>query len=126
MRVAPGAPDSSYLIAKLTGVNMCSGERMPRGGAALPAAQIDTIRSWISGLWAGAGFGLRAFRFEPHSPLTALRRVAQRSVRTSFSAYAHSGCDAPRREHFEPIEAVDAVGDSSADSRRVRPRVMST
>jgi hypothetical protein len=50
MRVAPGAPERSYLINKLTGVDLCSGERMPRCGAALPAAQIDTVRAWISGL----------------------------------------------------------------------------
>lgn len=50
LRVAPGAPESSYLVNKLTGVNMCSGERMPRGGAALPAGQIDTVRAWITSL----------------------------------------------------------------------------
>jgi hypothetical protein len=50
LRVAPGAPDSSYLINKLTGQDMCAGERMPRGGAALPQNQIATIRAWISGL----------------------------------------------------------------------------
>jgi hypothetical protein len=50
LRVAPGAPDNSYLINKLTGQDLCAGERMPRGGAALPQGQIDTIRAWISGL----------------------------------------------------------------------------
>jgi hypothetical protein len=50
LRVAPGAPASSYLINKLTGVDLCSGERMPRGGAALPATQIDTVRAWITSL----------------------------------------------------------------------------
>ncbi len=50
LRVAPGAPESSYLINKLTGVDMCEGERMPRGGAALSAPQLDTIRAWIVGL----------------------------------------------------------------------------
>lgn len=50
LRVAPGAPDSSYLIHKLMGQDLCAGERMPRGGAALPQGQIDTIRAWITGL----------------------------------------------------------------------------
>lgn len=50
LRVAPGAPANSYLINKLMGVDMCAGERMPRGGTPLSTAQIDTIRTWITGL----------------------------------------------------------------------------
>jgi hypothetical protein len=50
LRVAPGAPANSYLINKLTGQDICAGERMPRGGTPLSSAQIDTIRAWISGL----------------------------------------------------------------------------
>ncbi len=38
----------SYLIHKLKGMMICgSGMRMPRGGTALPAAQIDLISAWI-------------------------------------------------------------------------------
>jgi hypothetical protein len=29
---------------------MCSGSQMPKGSAALSAAEIDTIRAWINGL----------------------------------------------------------------------------
>ena len=45
--VAPGDPGASYLINKLTGVGMCFGSRMPKGGASLSSGDIDTIRAWI-------------------------------------------------------------------------------
>jgi hypothetical protein len=44
--VAAGNADDSYLMAKLTGVDIC-GSRMPQGTAALSAEQIDVIRMWI-------------------------------------------------------------------------------
>lgn len=47
LRVAPGNPDASYLIAKLRGVDLCSGTRMPKTGS-LPASQIQTIADWIA------------------------------------------------------------------------------
>jgi hypothetical protein len=50
LRVAAGAPENSYLINKLTGQGLCSGERMPRGRPALSTAQIDTVSAWITGL----------------------------------------------------------------------------
>ncbi len=46
-QVAPGSPASSYLINKLTGVDMCAGSVMPKAGGELPKAQIDLIRGWI-------------------------------------------------------------------------------
>jgi hypothetical protein len=48
-RVAPSAPDSSYVILKLegdAGTVGGVGTRMPLGGA-LTQAQIDTIRAWV-------------------------------------------------------------------------------
>jgi hypothetical protein len=45
--VLPGDPAASYLIAKLTGVGMCSGSVMPKAGSELSPAQIDTVRAWI-------------------------------------------------------------------------------
>ena len=45
-RVTPGDAEDSYLIRRLTGTSC--GNRMPAGRAALSAAQIDTIRSWIN------------------------------------------------------------------------------
>ena len=45
-RVLPGDPSQSYLVDKLLGVDLCSGTRMPKL-AALPAASIETIASWI-------------------------------------------------------------------------------
>jgi hypothetical protein len=46
--VAPGSPDTSYLINKLTDVGICSGVRMPRNRPPLSAAQIDLVRAWIA------------------------------------------------------------------------------
>ncbi len=45
-RVNPGNPDMSYLIAKLEG-SAATGNVMPPSGA-LPQAEIDVIRQWIS------------------------------------------------------------------------------
>jgi len=50
-RVAPGQPDSSYLVHKIQGTQVSvggGGLRMPANGAFLSQAQIDTIRAWIS------------------------------------------------------------------------------
>lgn len=47
LRVAPGDVAGSYLMNKLTGVDMCSGSEMPRRDQTLPKAQIDMVRSWI-------------------------------------------------------------------------------
>ncbi|MSP73699.1 MAG: hypothetical protein EXR76_16320 [Myxococcales bacterium] len=46
LRVSPGAPDSSYLMDKLRGVNLCFGTAMPKTGK-LPQAQIDLLHAWI-------------------------------------------------------------------------------
>jgi hypothetical protein len=46
-RVVPGSPPTSYLVQKLTGVNMCSGSQMPKQGQGLPSAQTQTIVNWI-------------------------------------------------------------------------------
>jgi hypothetical protein len=45
--VVPGSPSTSYLVNKLTGVDMCSGVVMPAGAAALGATDLDRIRGWI-------------------------------------------------------------------------------
>jgi hypothetical protein len=47
IRVSPGSVSASYLVNKLTGVGMCTGNQMPLSGGPLPSAQIDLIRSWI-------------------------------------------------------------------------------
>jgi hypothetical protein len=44
-RVAPGNPDGSYMIQKLTGVAL---PQMPLNLPPLPQDQIDTIRNWIA------------------------------------------------------------------------------
>jgi hypothetical protein len=45
--IVPGDPESSLFYVKLTGDPGC-GERMPLGGGALPADQIEMVRSWIA------------------------------------------------------------------------------
>jgi hypothetical protein len=48
MRVAPGDPDSSYIIRKLENAPGISGGQMPLGGPYLPQSTIDVIRQWIT------------------------------------------------------------------------------
>lgn len=45
--VIPNSPDQSYLVEKLMGGDICSGEQMPLGEDALPTAGIRTIVNWI-------------------------------------------------------------------------------
>jgi hypothetical protein len=46
LRVAPGAPDASYLIQKLEGT-ASDGEQMPLGGPPIPQSTINFVRQWI-------------------------------------------------------------------------------
>jgi hypothetical protein len=45
--VVPGDPAGSLLVGKLTGSELCSGSRMPKGDPALAPELIDTIATWI-------------------------------------------------------------------------------
>jgi hypothetical protein len=47
--VTPSKPEESYILNKLVAKNMCDGERMPKGAAALAADKIATITKWICG-----------------------------------------------------------------------------
>ncbi|MBM3262485.1 MAG: hypothetical protein FJY97_03545 [candidate division Zixibacteria bacterium] len=44
--IEPGNSTTSYLYKKLTGSGIV-GNAMPRGGAALSTARLDSIRAWI-------------------------------------------------------------------------------
>jgi hypothetical protein len=46
VRVAPGMPDASLLLQKVSGMPPC-GEAMPPGGS-LNETQVEQIRSWIA------------------------------------------------------------------------------
>lgn len=49
-RIEPGDSESSYLVLKLEDRHRAEGgrgDRMPPTGPALPAAQIDVLRTWI-------------------------------------------------------------------------------
>lgn len=47
LRIDPGNPDASYIIAKIEGTAAVGGQ-MPLGGPVLPQATIDVFRLWIS------------------------------------------------------------------------------
>jgi hypothetical protein len=49
MLVVPGKPAESYLLSKLTGVDMCSGTLMPKADSSLAAEDLATISAWICG-----------------------------------------------------------------------------
>ncbi|MCK5378504.1 MAG: CHRD domain-containing protein [Acidobacteria bacterium] len=46
-RIEPGSPETSYLYLKVTGDSSITGSRMPLGGAALGAEEIELLRDWI-------------------------------------------------------------------------------
>jgi hypothetical protein len=37
----------SYLVNKLTGVDLCAGTQMPKAGSSLSLSEIDLVRGWI-------------------------------------------------------------------------------
>jgi hypothetical protein len=47
LRVAPGAPDQSYLVDKIRGTNLCAGTRMPKDSSLSPA-EIQLVVDWIA------------------------------------------------------------------------------
>lgn len=47
LMIKPGDPEHSYVIHKITNHNVCTGQTMPKDGALLPAADIQTIYDWI-------------------------------------------------------------------------------
>ncbi len=47
--VVPAKHAESYLLSKLTGVDMCSGTLMPKAGSSLAAEELATISAWICG-----------------------------------------------------------------------------
>ena len=61
-RVAPGQPDTSYLIQKLEG-HAAVGGQMPLGQNPLPQATIDVIRQWIANGAAPASAGANTSMF---------------------------------------------------------------
>ncbi len=53
LRINPGNPDKSYLVAKIEGRHRevgGSGERMPLGFAALSSAEIKLVRDWVTNM----------------------------------------------------------------------------
>lgn len=50
VRVVPGEPDQSYLMAKLTGAPDLCGAIMPRGRPPLPEDELDVLAAWIDAL----------------------------------------------------------------------------
>jgi hypothetical protein len=75
LRVAPGDPDSSYIIRKLQNTGAISGGQMPLNGPYLPQSTIDVIRQWIT---AGAQKSTAAMTVE-----AAIKAVQRFSVATT-------------------------------------------
>jgi len=50
VRVVPGSPETSYLVAKLRNIPPICGLPMPRNRPPLPEAEIAAIEAWIGGL----------------------------------------------------------------------------
>jgi hypothetical protein len=48
MRVAPGDPETSYLVHKLDGRSSIVGSRMPQGGPFLSTTEINAVRAWVT------------------------------------------------------------------------------
>lgn len=46
-RVVPGELDESYLVSKLTGIDMCSGTLMPKANMALSDEELQAVFAWI-------------------------------------------------------------------------------
>lgn len=47
LMVEPGNAEKSYMIHKLVGKNICTGQTMPKDMALLPAADIQVLYDWI-------------------------------------------------------------------------------
>jgi hypothetical protein len=47
LMVAPGDPEHSYVINKITDKNLCGGVSMPNGKPLLSAADVQVIYDWI-------------------------------------------------------------------------------
>jgi hypothetical protein len=45
--VVAGDLEESYLINKLTGIDMCSGTLMPKANMALPDDELEVILAWV-------------------------------------------------------------------------------
>jgi hypothetical protein len=45
--IVPGHPETSYVLNKLTGTNMCSGRQMPLDQTPYSASDVQTIADWI-------------------------------------------------------------------------------
>ena len=50
VRVVPGEPENSYVVAKLRNAPGICGLQMPRGRPPLPEEEIQTIEAWIAAL----------------------------------------------------------------------------
>ena len=46
MRVKPNEPGASYIVDKMTGVDICFGTKMPKLGS-VPSAQVQSVVDWI-------------------------------------------------------------------------------
>ena len=74
-RVAPGRPDSSYLVMKIKGDPSITGVQMPLIGDKLTTEEVAAIESWIEGLE-----GIDPVRTASTTPATALPFYSWKAV----------------------------------------------
>ncbi len=88
-RVAPGAPDGSYMVHKIEGVPGITGGQMPLGETPLPQATIDAIRQWITNGAPNAAVAAataQSFAVQTTAPLDqALVRVPPAQILVTFT-----------------------------------------
>ncbi len=133
LRVAPGDPNNSYLIQKLEGTAGI-GERMPAGLPALPQADIDVIRQWITD---GAQPSSSASGTDPRHVVVAgaeldgagaagvdhgrLQSRAQRAVRHDGDVHAAARRRRRRARHGRRRRDHAGIGDRARPRTRARP-----
>jgi Bacterial Ig-like domain len=130
LRVAPGNPNDSYLIQKLEGTAGV-GERMPAGLPALPQADVDIIRQWITdGAQPGSGASgpIRVTSLSPTPNATVLglpgsitvgfnRELNAPSVTTGSFTLRRSGADGQLGTADDVAIAPTSVTVPAANSR---------
>ena len=131
LRVAPGAPNNSYLIQKLEGT-AAVGQRMPAGLPALPQADINIVRQWIAdgaqpGSASSSSIRVTSLLPDPSSTLPALpasitavfdREPNAPSVTTATFTLVRAGTDGL----FDTADDV-AVAPASVTAGGLSPRL---
>ncbi len=122
-RVAPGDPDSSYMIHKIEGLPGISGGRMPLGESPLPQATIDAIRQWITNGApnAPAAAAAQFFAVQTTAPLDkSIVRAAPAQILVTFTQDVDASLVNGSTVTLERIDGAQSV--VSGDAQRMPAR----